>query len=496
MKNGPNPMDLKQKLFAGGGEEKVEEQHRAGKKTARERMVALLDAGSFIETDVYLKAHDTDAPAEGVVAGYGTVQGRPVYVYAQDYTVLQGSLSATNAKKICKVMDMAVKTGTPVVALLDTAGARIKNGVSALDGYATVMRKTVQASGVIPQIAVVMGPCAGAAAVAAELQDVVIAVDKTAQLSGRGAGVLSAAGSDFDAGAMSANACGNASLFAADDEAALVLVQQLLGYLPDNNLEDAPMDLCADDLNRACPELDGYVPGQGDIRTVIAALCDNGDSLEMAPYFAMNMTTALGRINGRTVGFVANNPLDKGGVMDVDACEKAARFVSLCDCFNLPVVTLVDSNGLPACGCQEKAGLVRATAKLAYSYAAASVAKVTLVTGRAIGSAYVTMASRGLGSDLVYAWPQAEIAPLEADAAAIMVYDQEIEASEDPIAARNDYAEQYRTVDASPVAAASKGLVDDILAPSESRPVLASALELLQGKREEPVGKKHGVMPM
>ncbi len=496
-------MELKRELMQGGGEKAIAEQHQNGKQTARERIAALLDEGSFMEMDTFVRSRcGTEAPCEGVVTGFGTVDARSVCVIAEDFTVMGGSMSEAHAKKICKVLDMAVKTGVPVVTLADTAGARVQEGLLAMDAYAQVMSRAAKASGMIPQITVVCGPCPGAAAVTAQLSDFVVIVDKIGGIFGRTPQVVSAVTGtqvDFEGlgGAMTSNEKNaTAHLYAVDEATAMAQVKALLGYLPSNCAEDAPCEDCADDLNRQTPQLAAYAAGQGDIHDVIASVVDNGQFLEILPYYALNMVTALARINGRTVGIVANNPADRGGVINGAAADKGARMVSLCDAFNIPVVTIVDTPGLITCEHAEHKGLVRHAARLAYAYGEATVPKLTLIAGNAIGTGYALMGSKALGMDLIYAWPSAQVAAMEAAGAATIAYEEEIAKADDPIAARAAYTEKFLAEQAAALKAAQLGLVDDVVEPELTRPILAAALELLWSKQEELPVKKHGVMPM
>ena len=501
------PMEVKKALLA-GCEEKIADEHKKGKLTSRERIARVLDAGSFMETNVFMKRANAaccsgeDQAGESVITGYGTVDGRPVYVYAQDFTVMSGALGQMHAKKICNVYDAAMKTGVPVLAIMDTAGARIEEGMSALDGYAQIYKRSVDASGLIPQIALVCGPCPGAAAFAAALCDFTIVVDKNGAVFGRGPQVISAAegkqvsAQDLGGAMVSSEKSGLAQIFATNEDDGIAKARMLLKLLPSNNLEDAPADLCEDDLNRECPALNGYVAGESDMHLTVEAIADAGSVLEIMPYYALNMVTALATVNGRSVGIIGNNPADKGGIVDIAAADKAARFIRVCDSFNLPLIVLVDSMGLPVELKQEHGGLIRHGAKLIYALAEASTAKVVVVAGHAIGSAYSLMASKSLGMDMVYAWPLASISAVEPEAAATLLYEKEIAASANPIEARSEYAKQYAAEQGGALRAAELGLVDDVIEPALTRPVVASALELLWSKRENRLPKKHGNMPL
>lgn len=485
-------------LLQGGGEAAIKAQHQGGKLTARERIARLLDDGSFVETDVFLQDPGAaEAPADGVVAGFGTVAGRPVYLYAQDFTVLKGSIGRVNAAKVCKVMDLAVKTGVPIISLVDSAGARLKDGILALEGYGSIMARAAAASGVVPQIAVVMGPCIGAAALAVSMADFVIGVENTGMVLSRGADVLSAA-FDVDvakkASALNAEA-GLVHFTYPDEDSALAAVKRLLDYLPDNNLEDAPLSCGQDDMNRIAPELNDYAQAR-DMDKVISAIVDGGEFLPCMAGFAPAMITGFARVNGRSVGIVANRPSVNQGAVDCAAANKAARFIAVCDAFSLPIVTLADTAGLPVDMGEEKAGLVRCAGRMAAAYAQASVPKVTVVTGQAIGSGWLLMGSRACGADMVFAWPEAVIASLEADTAAVILYDEQIAASDNPVAARAEYAARYAKEEGSALAAARAGAVDQIFLPQDTRPMVAAALEMLSAKREQRMPRKHAVAPV
>lgn len=497
---GTNIFQKKAACLQGSGEAGAQAQHKAGKLTARERIAGLADAGSFMELDAL--AAGKDGPGGSVITGFATVDGRSVCVAAQDFTLSGGAMSVGQAKKLHKLMGLASRNGTPLVTLADTAGANIEEGLSALSGYASVLAAASRLSGQVPQITVVSGPCAGAAAVIAGLSDITIAVEKIASLSVRTSQVVAAVtGKDVKeedmAGAMAANeTAANAQLYAENEEQAFALVKAVLGYLPSNCAEDAPLEECADDLNRQTPRWNDYVQGQTDMREVLADVADEGSLLEIMPYYALHMTTAFGRINGRTVAFVANNPADKGGLLDAAAAGKAVRMISLADAYNIPVVTLVDTMGTVTCAEAEKRGLARRLSAMAYAYGAATVPKVTLLCGAAVGTAYTLMGSRDLGMDLIYAWPTAQVSALEPASAAVILYEKEIAQAEDQVAARKEYTDKLLEEQAGALAAAREGLVDDVIEPAMTRPVLAAALELLWSKQDTLPVKKHGIPPM
>lgn len=472
--------DLKQAMLGAGGEQSVAEQHKAGKQTARERVTALLDPESFVEVGMF---------ASGVVTGFGTVEDRPVYVYAQEYAKDFGAMDAAQADKIVRIMDLAVKTGAPVVALLDSAGADLTKGVSALDAYARIMAKTAQISGVVPQISVIAGPCAGGATAIPAMGDFVVAAN-TAEMFVTGPQVVSArTGKDISAkelgGAETLDANGLAHLCAASEAEAFAQVRRLIALLPANNEEDAPM-LMQDDLNRQL-DIDSYY----DAHDLLARVADFGDYLELQKGFGKSMVAALGRLGGRSVGFLANNPAQEDGALNDQACQKAARFVRMCDCFNIPVISFVNTAGQGTVTACENAKAIKGSAQLIGAYAEASVPKVSVICGQAIGSAYAAMGSRGLGADMVLAWPKAVIAPMDADAAVYVLQRDAIKAGQDVEELKAAYQK-----DNDGFAAAKAGLVDDVIEPAATRQMVAAALEMLLGKREVALPKKHANLPL
>ena len=472
--------DLKQAMLGAGGEQSVAEQHKAGKQTARERVTALLDPESFVEVGMF---------ASGVVTGFGTVEDRPVYVYAQEYAKDFGAMDAAQADKIVRIMDLAVKTGAPVVALLDSAGADLTKGVSALDAYARIMAKTAQISGVVPQISVIAGPCAGGATAIPAMGDFVVAAN-TAEMFVTGPQVVSArTGKDISAkelgGAETLDANGLAHLCAASETEAFAQVRRLIALLPANNEEDAPM-LMQDDLNRQL-DIDSYY----DAHDLLARVADFGDYLELQKGFGKSMVAALGRLGGRSVGFLANNPAQEDGALNDQACQKAARFVRMCDCFNIPVISFVNTAGQGTVTACENAKAIKGSAQLIGAYAEASVPKVSVICGQAIGSAYAAMGSRGLGADMVLAWPKAVIAPMDADAAVYVLQRDAIKAGQDVEELKAAYQK-----DNDGFAAAKAGLVDDVIEPAATRQMVAAALEMLLGKREVALPKKHANLPL
>lgn len=500
-------------LELGGGEEKIQKQHDAGKLTARERIGILFDEGSFVELDAFVTHRcsnfdmaETSAPAEGVITGFGTIEGRPVYVYSQDFTVIGGSLGEMHAKKICKVMDMAMKTGAPIIGINDSGGARIQEGLDALAGFGEIFYRNTKASGVIPQISVIMGPCAGGAVYSPAITDFVFMVDKTAQMFITGPSVIKAVtGEDvsFDelGGAKAHSEKSGVSHFAfSDDKECLLKVRELISYLPSNNLEDAPADIPSDDINRLSERLVSIVPDNAnqpyDVKDVIKEIADNGKFFEVLPEFAKNIVTAFAKMNGQTVGIVANQPAVSAGSLDVNSSDKAARFVRFLDSFNIPIVTLTDVPGFLPGVDQEHNGIIRHGAKLLYAYSEATVPKINVILRKAYGGAYIAMSSKHLGADIVYAWPTAEIAVMGPEGAANIIFKNDIKEAQDPISKRTEMIEAYRTQFANPYEAAKRGYVDDVISPDSTRPRIIAALEMLYGKRENTPAKKHGNIPL
>lgn len=503
----------KEAVLLGGGSDAIDTQHKKGKLTARERIEKLVDEGSFVETDVFVESSSTDfgmdkkkMPGDGVVTGYATIGGRPVYLAAQDFTVIGGTLGEAHAKKIAKVMDMAVKMGTPFISINDSGGARIHEGINALSGYGDIFLRNTLASGVIPQISVIMGPCAGGACYSPAITDFIFMVEKTGQMYITGNQVVKAVtGEDVTleelGGAEIHNAVSGVAHFkCADEESCIKEIKRLLSFLPDNNLTDVPRIECVDDLNRICDDIESLIPDEPnkayDMLDIITRVVDNGDFLEIQKYFAQNIIIGFARINGSTIGIVANQPKVKAGSLDVDSSDKAARFVRFCDAFNIPLVTFTDVPAfLPGVG-QEHSGIIRHGAKLLYAFAEATVPKVNIIVRKAYGGAYIAMNSKTLGADLVYAWPTAEIAVMGAEGAANIIFRKEIAESENPIETRQEKINEYRTKFSNPYVAAARGFVDDVIDPAITRQMIASALELLRSKRETRPAKKHGNIPL
>jgi len=500
-------------IMQGGGEKRIQKQHESGKLTARERLNLLFDEGSFVEIDAFVKhrctefgMQDVDAPGEGVVTGYGTVDGRLVYAFAQDFTVVGGSLGEMHAKKICKVMDMALKMGAPLVGINDSGGARIQEGVDALSGYGNIFFRNTIASGVIPQISVIMGPCAGGAVYSPALTDFIFMVDKTSQMFITGPQVIKAVTgeevtSEELGGAMTHNSVSGVAHFISPDERQCIEeIKRLLSFLPSNNMESAPEFDCEDDLNRIEEKLNEIVPDNPnkayDMKDIITTIVDNGDFMEVQPYYAMNIITGFARLNGRSIGIIANQPKVLAGCLDINASDKAGRFIRTCDAFNIPVLNIVDVPGFLPGTNQEYGGIIRHGAKMLYAYSEATVPKVTLIVRKAYGGAYLAMCSKDLGADQVFAWPSAEIAVMGPDGAANIIFKKDIESAENPAAARQEKIQEYKNKFATPYIAASRGYVDDVIEPATTRQRLISAFDMLQSKRETRPAKKHGNLPV
>ena len=505
--------ERKAKITAGGGPKRVAAQHDKGKMTARERIEALLDPGSFVEIDAFVEHRAVDlgmdkveAPGEGVVIGYGTVNSRLVYLFAQDFTVIGGSLGEMHAAKICKVMDMAVKVGCPCIGINDSGGARIQEGVDALAGYGDIFYRNTLASGVVPQISVIMGPCAGGAVYSPALTDFTVMVEKTGNMFITGPQVIKAVtGEDVTAEGLGgalvhSEVSGCASLMFSSEKETLEGIRKLLSYLPQNNVEDPPVAKTSDDPARADSGLADIIPDSPnkpyEIRDVIKRVFDDGDFFEIQPLYAQNIVIGFARLSGRSIGIVANQPRNMAGVLDINASDKASRFIRFCDAFNIPLVTLADTAGyLPGVG-QEHGGVIRHGAKLLYAYSEATVPKMTVIIRKAYGGAYIAMCSRHLGADQVFAWPSAEIAVMGPDGAANIIFKKEIEEASDPVATRKEKIEEYKVNFANPYKAALRGYVDDVIDPADTRKRLISALTMLLGKRETRPAKKHGNIPV
>lgn len=505
--------EKKAHIQAGGGQKGIDNQHSKGKLTARERINLLFDEGSFVEMDTFVRHRCTnfgmdkiEAPGEGVVTGYGRIDGRMVYAFAQDFTVLGGSLGEYHAEKIVKVQDAALRNGCPIIGLLDSGGARIQEGVNSLSGFGKIFYRNTISSGVIPQISAIMGPCAGGAVYSPAITDFIYMVDRTSYMYITGPDVIKTVTGetvthDQLGGAKVHNSkSGVAHFIAENDGDCITQIRNLVSYLPSNNAENAPEYAYSDDVNRSCPELDTIIPDNPnkgyDMYDVIRSLVDNGEILDVQPLYARNMITCFARMGGKTVGIIANQPKLMAGCLDVNASDKAARFIRRCDAFNIPMLTLVDVPGfLPGTG-QEYDGIIRHGAKMLYAYSEATVPKITLVTRKAYGGAYIGMCCKDLGADMAFAWPNAEIAVMGAEGAANIVFKREIAAAADPNAKRQEKINEYKEKFNNPYAAASMGYVDDVIEPNESRVRIISALAVCEGKRESLPAKKHGNIPL
>jgi propionyl-CoA carboxylase beta chain len=497
----------------GGGEERVAQQHERGKLTARERLDLLLDPGSFVELDAFVTHRATDFGlaartylGDGVVTGHGRIDGRPVAVFSQDFTVFGGSLSEAHAEKICKVMDLAVRTGVPIIGLNDSGGARIQEGVASLGGYAEIFLRNTLASGVVPQLSLIMGPCAGGAVYSPAITDFTIMVDETSYMFVTGPEVVKAVthesvDRDQLGGALvHTTVSGVAHLRAADEAQAIDTVRRLLGYLPQNNLERAPALRGDDPRDRQDPALDSIVPADAehpyDMLEVIERVVDRGSFLQVQPGWAANIIIGFARLDGQSVGIVAQQPAVLAGVLDIDAAVKAARFVRTCDCFNVPLVTFVDVPGFLPGTAQEHGGIIRHGAKLLYAYAEATVPKLSVITRKAYGGAYDVMSSRHIRGDFNVAWPTAEIAVMGVEGAVNIIFKDDIARAPDQAAERARLVAEYEERFANPYIAAARGYVDAVIEPHETRPWLIRALEFIGDKRDRNPPKKHGNIPL
>ena len=500
---------LKERARLGGGEDRIEAQHERGKLTARERIEALVDPGSYEEIDAL--AHDWDEDGvtyygDAVVTGWGKIGGRPVCVFAQDFTVYGGSLGEVVGTKITKLMDVAMKTGIPVIGLNDSGGARIQEGVAALAGYGEIFHRNVQASGVIPQISVIMGPCAGGAVYSPALTDFIFMVEKTSQMFLTGPDVIASVTGEITTmeelgGATShVSKSGVAHFSVANEQDCLDEVKRLISYFPSNNMDDPPFEETGDPIDRRLDDILTVVPSEADmqydVRDVIERVVDNGEFMEVHEYFAPNIVVGFGRIGGHPIGVVANQPLYLAGVLDIDSSRKAARFVRFCDSFNIPIVTLVDVPGFLPGVSQEYGGIIAHGAKLVYAYAAATVPKITVILRKAFGGAYDAMGAKHLGADVNYAWPSAAIAVMAGSQAVNIISRREIQSADDPDAERKRLVDDYRERLEHPYIAAAKGYIDDVIDPRDTRVKIAHALELLRTKSVAVAPKKHGNMPL
>jgi acetyl-CoA carboxylase carboxyltransferase component len=496
-----------------GGDKAVAKQHERGKLTARERIDLLFDPDTFRETDIFMKHRGTlfglekmEIPADGVITGYGKVNGRPVCAFSQDFTARAGTLGEMHSKKICKIQDMAMKSGIPVVGFNDSGGARIQEGVDSLSAYGQIFYRNAIASGVVPQISAIMGPCAGGAVYSPAMTDFVFMVKNTSHMFITGPDVIKAVlgevitFEDLGGAVTHGSKSGVAHFACEDDRHAIEQIKLMLGYLPNNNMEEAPRVDTGDSPVRSDPALDSIVPDNPmasyDMKDVIHSVVDNGAFLEVHELYAQNIIVGFARLDGRTIGIIANQPTVLAGCLDVNSSDKATRFIRFCDCFNIPLLTIADVPGYLPGSDQEWSGVIRHGAKLLWCYSEATVPKITLITRKDYGGSYLAMCSRDLGCDLALAWPTAEIAVMGAEGAANIIFRREIQAAEDPEAKRKEKIEDYQKQLYNPYIAASRGYIDAVIVPSESRPRLIEALEVLCTKRETLPPKKHGNIPM
>jgi propionyl-CoA carboxylase beta chain len=497
----------------GGGAQRIDRQHQSGKLTARERIALLLDPGTFVELDKLVTHRCNDfgmdaqkIPGDGVVTGWGKVDGRQVYVFAQDFTVFGGSLSGAYAQKICKIMDLAVKTGAPVIGLNDSGGARIQEGVTSLAGYADIFFRNVRASGVVPQLSAILGPCAGGAVYSPAITDFIFMVEQTSYMFITGPDVVKTVTSqdvtmqELGGSHIHAETSGVAHFEDPSEEACIARLRELLSFIPSNNAQDAPHVPTSDPATRRAPELATIVPDNAarayDMRELIGHVVDDGYLFEVHAGYAKNILVGFARMDGHTVGIVANQPTELSGVLDINASVKAARFVRFCDAFNIPLVTFVDVPGFLPGVDQEYGGIIKHGAKLLYAFAEATVPKLTVITRKAYGGAYDVMNSKHIGADINLAYPTAEIAVMGPDGAVNIIFRNELAKAQDPVARKAELVEHYRDTFANPFKAAELGYIDEVIDPLDTRPRLIQALEMLRSKRESLPPKKHGNIPL
>ena len=497
----------------GGGEARLQKQHEQGKLTARERMTRLFDPGTFEEVDKLVTHRCQDfgmeqqiVPGDGVVTGHGRIHGRVAYAFAQDFTVFGGSLSETNAAKICKVMEMAVRNGAPVIGLNDSGGARIQEGVASLGGYSDIFLRNTLASGVVPQISAIMGPCAGGAVYSPAITDFIVMVKETSYMFVTGPDVIKTVTHEDVTkedlgGAMTHNEKSGVAHFAVEDDAeCLALIRELLSFMPGNNLDDPPRKPTADPADREDESLDSLVPASPnqpyDMLDLIHTVVDDGYFLEVHQHYARNLLVGFARLGGRPVGIVANQPAYLAGTLDINAAVKGARFVRFCDAFNIPLITFEDVPGFLPGTVQEYGGIIRHGAKLLYAYCEATVPRIQVITRKAYGGAYVVMNSKSIGADLAYAWPSAELAVMGPQGAVEIVYRRELQQAADPAARRAELVAEYTEKYANPYVAAERGFVDDVIDPAETRIKLVEGLRVLRTKRDEVPQRKHGNIPL
>lgn len=505
--------DKRREVELGGGDERIAKQHEKGKLTARERIDLLLDPGTFVEINPFVEHRVKDfgmdkqkGPGDGVVTGYGKINGRPVYLFSQDFTVFGGALGEMHANKIAAVMDLAYKNGTPFIGLNDSGGARIQEGVLSLDGYGKVFYRNSIYSGVIPQISVIMGPCAGGAVYSPAITDFVMMVDKTSKMFITGPKVIETvtgekiSAEDLGGSRVHNSISGVAHFRAESEEAILEKVRTLLSYLPQNNREKPPVVPYNGDEDDYRPDLTDLVPFDAvrpyDVRVVVEQVVDEGSFFEVHSEFAKNIVVGFARIKGQTVGLVCNQPKFMAGGLDIDSSDKASRFIRTCDAFNIPIITFEDVTGFFPGVKQEHGGIIRHGAKILYAYSEATVPKITVILRKAYGGAYVALNSKSIGADLVFSWPNAEIAVMGPEGAANIIFSREIANSSNPEATRAQKIAEYREKFANPYIAAAHGMVDDVIDPRETRIKLIQALDMLQNKKESRPAKKHGNIPL
>jgi acetyl-CoA carboxylase carboxyltransferase component len=504
---------LREEAKLGGGLDRIEVQHSRGRLTARERLDLLLDHGSFRELDAFVthRTHDFGLDekkflSDSVVTGWGTIDGRLVYVFSQDFTVFGGSLGEVHSEKICKILDMATKTGAPVIGLNDSGGARIQEGVVSLGGYADIFLRNTLASGVIPQISAIMGPCAGGAVYSPALTDFIFMVKGSSYMFVTGPDVVKSVTSedvsfeDLGGASVHSSTSGVCHYVAENEADCMFLIRKMLGYIPQNNMEDPPFVKTNDDPLREDAALDTLIPSNPnkpyDIKEVILKIVDDSEFFEIHADYAQNIVVGFARLGGHSVGIIANQPAVLAGVLDINASEKAARFIRFCDCFNIPIVTFEDVPGFLPGTAQEHAGIIRSGAKLLYAYCEATVPKLTVITRKAYGGAYDVMSSKHIRGDLNFAWPTAEIAVMGPDGAVSIIFRKELAEAADPVAKKAELVQMYREKFANPYVAAGRGYIDDVIEPRETRPRLINGLELLAHKRDHNPQKKHGNIPL
>jgi len=505
--------ELNERSLLGGGQDRIDRQHRAGKLTARERIELLFDPGTFVEIDRFVTHRCTDfgmdeqkIPGDGVVTGYGRIEGRQAFVFSQDFTVFGGSLSGAFAEKICKVMDLASKVGAPLVGLNDGAGARIQEGVVSLGGYGDVFLRNVQSSGVIPQLSLIMGPCAGGAVYSPAMTDFILMVKGTSHMMITGPDVIKTVtheevtAEDLGGALTHASKSSVADFAVGSEEECIALTRKLLSFMPQNNLEDPPFVATDDPRDRQDPSLRTLVPDNPnkpyDIKELVKLVVDDANFLEVAPLYAKNMVVGFARFGGRSVGIVANQPAHRAGVLDIEASKKGARFVRFCDAFNIPIITFVDVPGFLPGVDQEHGGIIKHGAKLLYAFCEATVPRITIITRKAYGGAYVVMSSKHTRADVNLAFPTAELAVMGPDGAVSIVFRKELESARDPVARRAELEAQYRENFANPFKAAELGYIDEVIRPEETRTKVIQALEMLASKRDSNPPKKHGNIPL